>query len=169
MKMDDQFIAFSTNQYGNTNFYFFSKKTLDLNWQKTVDGIMSDNFAYCKGLLLLYVSKENDNHEECAVIQVYDVISRTCVREMSIAAKEKYDKFEKKWVFKSKVMVVLEKPSDYGLPFKMNIYDLEAIKNPNSIADELLVHTLAVDFHCKSIMVTETEIFCLGLNKIGTS
>ena len=62
---------------------------------------------------------------------------------MSIAAKKIYVKFEQKVGFNSNVVVVFEKPSDHGLPCEMNIYDLEAIKNPNSSADELLVRTLA--------------------------
>jgi hypothetical protein len=132
-----------------------------------VGGDMSNNFAYGNSLLLLYVSKENENHEECGAIQVYVVTSRKCVREMSIAAKKKYHKSEQEVGFNSKVMVVFEKPSDFLSPRKMNIYDLEAIKNPNSSADELLVHTLAVDFYCSKIMVTETEIFSLGWKTIG--
>jgi hypothetical protein len=64
-------------------------------------------------------------------------------------------------------MVVFEKPSDYRLPYQMNIYDLIAVKNPNSSADELLVHTLIADFDLKMIMVTETEIFGWSFQKIG--
>ena len=45
MKMDDQFIAVSTFQYKTANFYFFSKNTLDLHWQKTVDGYMEEKLA----------------------------------------------------------------------------------------------------------------------------
>jgi hypothetical protein len=157
MKMDDQFIVVPSFQSETSNFYFFSKKTLDLHWQKTVDGNMRDSFAYGKGLLLFYVLKENEGHEECGVIEVYDVKSRKCIREMSIARKYSYYKFKNHVGFNSKFMIVFEK----RLPFKMNIYDLEAIKNPNSSADELLVHISAVDFHCQKIVVTETEIFCL--------
>jgi len=166
MKMDDQFIALSIYMYrGNTNFYFFSKKTLDLHWQKTVGGDMSGKFAYGKGLLLLYASKENDKHEECGVIQVYDVTSKTCVREMSIAAKKRNDKFEHNVGFNSKVVGVLEKSSDHRLQYKIKIYDLEAVKNPDSRADDLLFYTLAVDFDIyKRIVVTETEILSLGEN-----
>ena len=43
-------------------------------------------------------------------------------------------------------MVVAEKLSDFKLPHNMNIYDLEAVKNPKRTEDELLVHTLSVDF-----------------------
>jgi hypothetical protein len=37
MKMDDQFIAVSTCYYESTGINFFSKKLLDLHWQKTFD------------------------------------------------------------------------------------------------------------------------------------
>jgi hypothetical protein len=65
-------------------------------------------------------------------------------------------------------MVVAEKkkPSDYYFPYKMIIYDLEAVKNLKRTEDELLVQTLAVDFDCREIVVTETEIFCREWNKI---
>ena len=49
MKMDDQFIAYMAHQYGGTKFYFFSKKTLDLHWQKSVSEDIKYNFAYAKG------------------------------------------------------------------------------------------------------------------------
>ena len=53
MKMDDQFIAISTFHNETTRFYFFSKKTLNLLWQKTLKGNMKD-VVYGQGMLLLY-------------------------------------------------------------------------------------------------------------------
>ena len=166
MKMDYQFIAISTFRNETTSFYFFSKKTLDLHWQKTVDGYMIYNFAYGKGLLLLYVTKENDKREKFVVIEVYDVTSRTCVREMSTGAMCRGEKFEQNVGFNSKVLVVVENTIDFSPRCKINIYDLEAIKNPNSSADELLVCTQALDFRCQKIAVTETEILYLAWNTI---
>ena len=76
MKMDEEFIfIFISSPYNETRFYFFSKETLELHWQKTVGGNMKKNFAYGNGLLLLYVSKKNDKTEEYWIIQIYDVKS----------------------------------------------------------------------------------------------
>ena len=147
MKMDEQFIAVSV--FGAVTFYLFSKKTLNLHWQKTFDENMTEmtDFAYGKGLLLVYVSKRNNKSGECGTIQVYDVTSKTCLREMRITVKSKeIEELEHLVGFNSKFMVVAEKLSDFKLPHNMNIYDLEAVKNPKRTEDELLVHTLSVDF-----------------------
>ena len=50
--------------------------------------------------------------------------------------------------------------SEYQPPYKMNIYDLEAVKNPKSTEDEPLVHTLAVEFDFDKILMDETAIIC---------
>ena len=129
MKMDEQFIAV----FGAVTFYLFSKKTLNLHWQKTFDENMTEmtDFAYGKGLLLVYVLKRNNKSGECGTIQVYDVTSKTCLREMRITVKSKeIEELEHLVGFNSKFMVVAEKLSDFKLRHKMNIYDLEAVKNP---------------------------------------
>jgi F-box-like len=166
MKMDDKFIVVLAFQYKTSNFCFFSKKTLALHWQKTVKDEMKHNFAYGKGLLLLYVSKQNVNCEEYGLIQVYDVTSKTCFHEVRITAKYDYDKLEHRVGFNSKFMVVFENPRHHRLRNKMNIYDLEAMKNPKSSADDLLVHSVAVDFNDDKFAVTETEIFIQGREEI---
>ena len=60
MKMDDEFIAISNFQGESTSFYFFSKETLDLHWSMQFDGNNMKNLSFAKGLLLVYVSKQND-------------------------------------------------------------------------------------------------------------
>jgi hypothetical protein len=91
MKMDEQFISISSTHNETTRFYFFWKKTLDFHWQKRLDRIMKGNFAYGKGLLLLYVSKQNGQSKEYGAIQVYDVKSRTYLREIRTTAKKDFD------------------------------------------------------------------------------
>jgi F-box-like len=165
MKMDEEFIFITPTRTEKTRFYFFWKKTLELHWQKRFDGDMSDNFSYGKGLLLIYVSKRNDKSEEYGLIQVYDVKSRKCLREISITAKRVFEEFDHKVGFNSKFIVVAQR-NEYDKPYKMNIYDLEAVKDPKSTEDELLVHTLSVEFPFKRISMDETVIICENREKI---
>jgi F-box-like len=160
MKMDEQFIVVSTYQNPATGIKFFSKKTLDLHWQMSVPEYMTDNFAFGKGLLLKYVLKENEKY---GVIQVYDVTSRTYLREMRIKGLQKWEKFQHHVHFNSKFMVFVQSEHFAN---RISIFDLEAIRNPNSSVNELLVHTPAVKFYSNRIVVTETEIFCYVREKI---
>ena len=167
MKMDEQFIAVSTFQNTATNIHLISKKTLDLYWQMSVNGYVLDNFAFGKGLLLKYVLNENEKY---GVIQVYDVTSRTFLREMRIKAMFEWEKFRQNVHFNSKFMVVVQ--SEWLLN-KISIYELEAIRSSNSRADKLSAHTLAEKFYSNRIAVTETEIFCqemsMDINKLDFS
>jgi F-box-like len=165
MKMDDQFIVISVFRIIATKFYFFSKKTLNLYWQKTLNGNMKNNVVYGKGLLLIYVSKQNDKSEEYGTIQVYDVASRTCIREMCITAKSDTKKLNHRVCFNSKFMVVAQE-SQHRPPCKLNICDLEAVKNPKSSEDEFLVHTVDVEFPVEKISIDETAIICQKGNAI---
>jgi F-box-like len=160
MKMDEQFIVVLTYRNPATSIHVISKKTLDLHWQMSVPAYL-DNFAVGKGLLLKYVSKQN---EEYGVIQVYDVPSRTYLREIRIKALHESENFQHYVHFNSKFMVVLQRSENRA--YKVNIYDLEAIKSSNSSADELLVHTSTGKFYSNRIVVTETEIFCYVSKKI---
>jgi hypothetical protein len=153
-------IFISSTHNGTTRFYFFWKKTLNLHWQKRFDRIMKGKFSYGKGLLLVYVSKFNDQSKQYGAIQVYDGKSRTYLREMRTTAKTESGAFEHMVGFNSKFMVVMES-SRYERQY-MKIYDLDAVKNPKRTQDELLVHTLALKFHFDGIGVTETEIFSQG-------
>ena len=167
MEMDDRFIFISSIRKETTKFYFFSKKTLELHWKKTVNGCIRKRFVYDKGLLIIYVSKQNDKSEEYGVIQVYDVKSRSCFREMRITAYGTYGfhRFNHKVGVNSKFMVVA-RAIQYCPPYKLYVYDLEAVKNTKSPKGELLVHTLTVKFDFNGIVMTETEIFCVGNKKI---
>jgi hypothetical protein len=75
--LDHQFIAISTCYNESRGINFFSKKLLDLHWQKTFEKNVIDDFAYGNGLLLLLVSKEESQSGETGSIQVYDVTSKT--------------------------------------------------------------------------------------------
>ena len=165
MKMDDQFIVDSTNRSKSTSFNFFSKRTLNFHWQNSVHGNIENNFIYDKGLLLVYLTKKNDKSEEYGVIQLYDVASRTYLREMCITVKCDIYTFQHKVGLNSKFMVVAQM-KDYRAPYKMNIYDLEAVKNPKSTEDELLINTLVVETYFDWISVDEGAIMYGERNQI---
>jgi hypothetical protein len=134
--MDDQFIAVSTYQNKTTNFYFFSKNTLNLHWQKTVGMDMRNYFVYGQGMLLLYV--ERSDSVEFGLIEMYDVTSGQFVRGMRTPVKR--GPLEYLVGFNSKFIVV----AHFGFAKnKMDVYDLKAIKNPT--ADGIMVRTLVVN------------------------
>ena len=168
MEMDDQFIVVSTYQK-TTNFYFFSKKTLDLHWQKTVDENVKFNFFYGEGTLVVYVTQ--GIYEEFGLIEMYDVKSGRFIRELRVSVNERFGYFYNRVGLNSKFMVIAgwcEYQESFG--YKFNIYDLETIKNKNS-ADDLLVYTLHGRTYCQEddsclssldLMMDESEIFCFG-------
>ena len=163
MKMDEHFISIFSrrtfNEKLSSTLYFFFKKTLDLHWQKKFDRNVINNFSYGKGLLLIYDSKRNDNSQTYGIIQVYNVTTRTCVREMHITVNCNYVVFDHKVGFNSKFMVAALR-KEYKKPYKMNIYDLEAVKNPKSTEAELLVYTIAMKDDFAKILMDETAIIC---------
>ena len=61
--------------------------------------------------------------------------------------------------FNSKFMVVAQR-AECQPPYQMNIYDLQAVENPRSVANELLVHTISVEFPFQKILMDETAILC---------
>ena len=163
MKMDEHFISIFSrrtfNEKLSSTLYFFFKKTLDLHWQKKFDRNVINNFSYGKGLLLIYDSKRNDNSQTYGIIQVYNVTTRTCVREMHITVNCNYVVFDQKVGLNSKFMVAALR-KEYKKPYKMNIYDLEAVKNPKSTEAVLLVYTIAMKDDFAKILMDETAIIC---------
>jgi hypothetical protein len=160
MKMDDQFIAVSTIQFitymvvKSCNFYFFSKKTLDLHWKKTVDGNMKDKFVYEKGMLLLY-------EEAKRLIEMYDVATRQCFRKIPIVFS---GYLEQNVGFNSKFMVVAE--SNRFSRYELKIYDLEAVKNPKSTENDVLAHTVTSEFDIYGFAMGETLLICYNWDTI---
>ena len=90
MKMDDQFIAVKTFNNDATSIHFFSKKMLNLHWQKTVDGDMRNDFVYYQGMFLRYVVKRGES-EKFGLIEMFDVTSGKRFREMRIAVNRRYE------------------------------------------------------------------------------
>ena len=157
MKMDQQFVAISTFENKTTSFYFFSKETLDLHWQKTADEVAMCNFAYDQGMLPISVVNGGFG------LEMYDVASRMCFRKMRRGKRNYYEHVD----LNSKFMIVVE--GWYNPPFKVNIYDLEAIKNPKSTEDELLVRTFDVkmtDYIRSNVTMNETEFLISGSSEM---
>jgi F-box-like len=163
MKMDEQYVAVTTFHNDSTSIHIFSKKTLDLHWQKTADGDQRDNFVYDKGMFLLYVVKQR-RHGTCGLIEMYDVKDGHCFREMRVPVNERYEHLKYRVGFNSKFMVIAEWEDIFQ--HKLNIYDMKAVKNKKS-ADDLLVCTLDMRESYSSIMMDESKIFSLNFNKIN--
>jgi hypothetical protein len=150
MKMDGNTIAIFTFQNEASRFFFFSKRTLQLYWEKTVDRDIQDNFLYGHGLFII---KKNYKTEEYGIIQVYDITSGQCLREMRIMIPRNSSQ---SIGFNAKFMVVAESNEESEL----KIYDLEALKNPKSTENDLLVHTVALNFEMFSMWMDETLLIC---------
>ena len=82
-----------------------------------------------------YVVKQSES-EKFGLIEMYDVTSGTCFRE--IRMKVKYGHIELDYLvgFNSKFMVISKFGSRNG---QMDVYDLAAVKNP--IADRIWLYT----------------------------
>jgi F-box-like len=160
MRMDGNFIAIFTFQNTTSKFFFFFKRTLQLHWRKTVDGY---NFFYGHGMLII---KQNYKTEGYGIIQVYDVTSGQLLREMRIANPLNS---LLSIGFNAKFMVVAESPiglyrSYYHSRSELKIYDLEAVKNPQSTENDLLVSTVSVKFEIFRIWMDETLLICANPN-----
>ena len=162
IKMDEQFIAVSTFQDDSTSIYFFSKKTFDMHWQKTFDGNMRSSFVYDQCLLLLYVKQRRKS----GLIEIYDVKSGHCFRKLRTPVKhDVMEPLDNLVGFNSKFMVVAHsRLKNSTKKYKMDVYDLEAVKNPK--ADEILVGTLIVKNDFEYFTVSESEIFCVNIGNI---
>jgi hypothetical protein len=155
MRMDEKSMAIVTFQNETIAFVFFLKKTLQLLWQKTDDG--NNNFLYGHGMLIV---KQNYKSEEYGIIQVYDVTSGQCFREMRIMFPLNSGQL---MGFNAMFMVVAEsirEDSPDRSRSELKIYDLEAVKNPKSTEDELLVHTVALKSDIYRIFMDETLLIC---------
>ena len=78
---------------------------------------------------------------------------------MHITVNCNYVVFDQKVGLNSKFMVASLR-KEYKKPYKMNIYDLEAVKNPKSTEAELLVYTIAMKDDFAKILMDETAIIC---------
>jgi F-box-like len=163
IKMDEQFIAVSTFDDQYTTIYFFSKETLTLHWQKTVDGNSNENLAYDQGMLLVY--------GKFGLIEFYDVTSGQCFRKLRTQVKPNFlEPLGHLVGFNSKFMVVAQNSynnnnnNNNTILSKMDVYDLEAVKNPK--AARILVRTFIVKNYFEYFKVIESEIFCVNVHEI---
>jgi F-box-like len=152
MQMDEKFIAICTFRNESTKFRFFSKKTLELLWQKTLKGNMKNNFVYGQGMLLLYVTQSDS--DESGLIEMYDITSGRFIRDICVSVKKSNDDLKYRVGLNSKFMIIAERSEEKGNVF--NIYNLEAVKNKNS-ADDILVCVIeGCPYFC---LLDESKIF----------
>ena len=156
MRVDEQFIAISNYRDKCTTFYFFSKKTLDIHWQKTIKSVGGNmsHAVYDNGILVLYLVRIRQ-------MEMYDVASGQCFRTIGISFQPD---LKQKVVFNSKFMVVAE--TNVFWKSQLKIYDMEAIKNPKSTENDLLVRTVAVNFQNYRIAMDETLLICAYFHEI---
>jgi len=145
MKMDEKFIAICTFRNESTKFCFFSKKTLDLLWQKTLKGNMKSDFVYGQGMLVLYVKPKTES-VKFGLIEMYDVTSGRFIREMRNSVVGRDEDLKHRVGFNSKFMIITSEKR------KISIYRLQTVKNRNS--DPTLACVIEDDF-----------IFFLALNE----
>jgi hypothetical protein len=154
MKMDGQFITSPTpNNYAR--FCVFSKQTLYPNGMISFCGIVGRNYTFYQGMLFVHFPSRNRKSEGSCAIRVFDVTStyRRIIETTTTG------NFEDLIGFNSKFMVVAGS-SECTQQSQLNIYDLEAVKNPNSTDNELLVKTLVVEFPISRIVMDETLLIC---------
>ena len=163
--MVEKFIAVTTCHNDATTIHFFSMKTLNLQWQKTVEGDMRDNFVYDQGMFLRYVVKQRES-EECGIIEMYDVTCDQCFRKMRATVNEGYEGLKQRVGFNSKFMALAESNDvlEYIYIYRLNIYDLEAVKNKKS-CDNLLVFTLEESWD--SLVMDESRILCHSFKEMN--
>jgi hypothetical protein len=109
-------------------------------------------------MLLLYVKKTRKS-EKYGIIEMHDVTSGKCFREMRTMVHKRYEHLRYKVGFNSKFMAIAEKNGEFR--YKLNIYDLKAIKS-KTIADDLLVYTF--DINSCFINMDEIKIFHSGIH-----
>jgi hypothetical protein len=154
MKMDGQFITSPTsNNYAR--FCVFSKQTLYPNGMISFCGIVGCNYTFYQGMLFVHFTSRNRKSEGSCAIRVFDVTST----HRRIIETTTTGNFEDLIGFNSKFMVVAGS-SECTQQSQLNIYDLEAVKNPNSTDNELLVKTLVVEFPISRIVMDETLLIC---------
>ena len=126
---------------------------------------MRDNVVYDQGMFLRYVVKQSES-EECGIIEMYDVTCGQCFREMRTTVNEGYEGLKQRVGFNSKFMALAERNDvlEYIYIYRLNIYDLEAVKNKKS-CDNLLVFTLEESWD--SLVMDESRILCHSFKEMN--
>jgi hypothetical protein len=127
--------------------------------------LMNFECVYDKGLLF--------EHRGKGLVRIMDVASGTYVNDVRIPFQSKDDEFIKlldTWVSaNSNVIVIGWKYAKGHLKrvSHLSVYDLEAVKNPNSDPGTHLLYTLQFQFDIHSFVMNENEIAFSGGDRYG--
>jgi hypothetical protein len=177
LKVDERFIVASFAH--KSDLYFISTETLEVFTSVSVRDYQCDlyegssifasasggrlmnlEFQYAQGLLFEYRGN--------GLVRILDVTSKKYVNNVRIPFHSKDDKFLKlldEWVsLNSKVIVIGWKYSKnrYRRVSHLSVFDLEAVKKPNSDPGTHLLYTLQFQFDIHSFVMNESEIAFSG-------
>jgi len=162
IKLDEQFIVAS--QANQEALYFISTETLEVF--KCLSGINYDNScAYDRGLLF-------QCHDDW-IIRILDVTSGTYFNDVRIPFQSKDNKFIKlldTWACSNSTVMVIgwkgSKPNQRRVS-NLSVYDLEAVKKPNSDPGRYLLYTLQFQLDIDKFVMNESEIAVIGKDGKG--
>jgi hypothetical protein len=167
MKMSAQFIVilevWPRNKPGIVIFYFISTKTLEKKGQLEIaleTDAEEDDFVHDQGLLFVFCLR----HLNCSLsgfIEIHDVPSGSIIRNISTKIRPdscmNFLNLKRYMGINSKFLVVSEGDCDEHKT-KLKIFDLEAVRNPGSNEDSLLIRTIELDSPLGSMAMDETQI-----------
>jgi hypothetical protein len=176
MKMDDKFIvvsAYDAADVYTTIFFFISSETLELKGKREIswDGVDVDrSFVYESGLLLV----ANATNTIPTIyrgfwgsIRMYDVASDTFIREIPVLLIPIFRFDLEHFVSFNSRFMILSSCLDNMTKSTLKIYDLEAIKNPESKEDGALIRSLQLDADpLPPLAVDDKRIVCSAVGGI---
>ena len=154
IKMDEQFIVILISDFMvPSSFIIISVETLEIKGKIRLRNEVHRSFVYEKGLLV-FLAKDCFSSFS---LRVYDLPSWTFIREIKTTLKP-FSSFKlKRYVcFNSQFMIVSGERGNRKT--KLKIYDLEAIKNPESKEESLLIRTLHLKHPLRPMAVDDTQI-----------
>jgi F-box-like len=157
-KVDGQFIVATGDEFWTTatgrTVYFFSTETLEVFTSLDVNGSKWD---YDRGLLFQY--RRN------GIVRILNVASKTYFNDVRLPFRKEDKRIARllwsKWAStNSNVMVIGWKYSNdsSGILSHLSVYDLEAVKKPNSDPGFHLLYTLQFEFNMSSFVMDEKLI-----------
>jgi hypothetical protein len=160
IKMDEQFIVISRRHRVATmasSFIIISVETLEIKVKIPLSQEVDRSFVYEKGLLLVFLVE--DFFSSFGLIRVYDVPSGSFIREIATTLKPIFPfKLKRYFGFNSQFMIVSGQSGNRKRKTKLKIYDLAAIKNPESNEESLLIRTLDLNHPLRPMAVDDTQI-----------
>ena len=170
LKVDEQFIVAMVNNGWSTDnpysgaFYFFSTETLDEFTSLSVHNLKK--CVYDRGLLF----QSRGKRLSPSIIRVLDIASGKYYNDVHLpfapCSLGNEELFMDKWASSnSNAMVIGWKywnMKKYATFSHLSVYDLEAVKNPNSDHGSHLLYTLQFQFDIRSFVMDETRIAFIG-------